>query len=51
MEKEIIKTTFRIPNEIIKELKHLSIDEGKTVTDLLIEALTEYLNKKRKSKK
>lgn len=43
------KTTLRISDEIIRELKHLAIDENKTLTQVIQEALTEYLlNKKSK---
>ena len=37
------KTTLRISEDIIKQLKHLAIDENKTLTQVIQEALTEYV--------
>jgi hypothetical protein len=45
---EIVKTTLKIPNNIIKELKHISIDSDKTLTKIIIEALSDYLKKRGK---
>jgi hypothetical protein len=45
---EIVKTTLKIPNNIIKELKHISIDSDKTLTEIIIEALSDYLKKRDK---
>jgi predicted transcriptional regulator len=42
------KTTLRISDDIIKQLKHIAIDENKTLTQIIQEALTEYLKKKNK---
>ena len=47
---DIAKTTLRIPNSILRELKHLGIDDNKTLTEIITEALSEYVNK-RKGKK
>ena len=41
------KTTLRISEDIIKQLKHIAIDENKTLTQIIQEALNEYLNRKR----
>ncbi|HEX2408284.1 MAG TPA: ribbon-helix-helix domain-containing protein [Nitrososphaeraceae archaeon] len=40
------KTTLRISEDIIKQLKHIAIDENKTLTQVIQEALIEYLEKK-----
>jgi hypothetical protein len=45
---EIVKTSLKIPNNIIKELKHISIDSDKTLTEIIIEALSDYLKKRGK---
>ena len=50
VEIEIVKTTLKIPNHIIKELKHISIDDNKTLTEIIIEALVYYLKEKRGKK-
>lgn len=47
----VIKTTFRLPDEVITELKHIAIDEQKTLTELVTQVLTDYLNKKRSGRK
>ena len=39
------KTTLRISEDIIKQLKHIAIDENKTLTEVIEEALSEYLEK------
>ena len=41
-----IKTTWRIPKELVKKFKHLATDRETTVTMLVIEAMKEYLEKK-----
>ncbi len=43
---DIAKTTLRIPNNILRELKHLSIDDNKTLTEIIVIALSEYLKKR-----
>lgn len=40
------KTTLRIPTDAIKQLKHIAIDENKTLTQVIQEALDEYLANK-----
>jgi hypothetical protein len=40
------KTTLRIPTYAIKQLKHIAIDENKTLTQVIQEALDEYLSNK-----
>ena len=42
------KTTLRISEDIIKQLKHLAIDENKTLTE---EALDEYLQQHKGGKR
>lgn len=43
-----MRTTLNIPDKLINELKNISY--GKSKTQLLIEALEEYINKKRREK-
>ena len=40
------KTTLRIPADVIKQLKHIAIDENTTLTQVIQEALDEYLANK-----
>lgn len=42
----IAKTTIRIPDELMKELKHLAIDDNKSLGELITEALTEYIQRR-----
>lgn len=44
------RTTLRLPDSIMKELKHIAIDENKTLTEIVIEALNEYLTIKKNKK-
>ena len=44
----IPKTTLRISEDIIKQLKHIAIDENKTLTEIIQEALDEYVKQKKK---
>lgn len=44
------KTTLRLPDEILRELKHIAIDDNRTLTDIVVEALKDYLKKRDKKK-
>jgi len=44
---ENIKTSFVLPKSIYLELKRRALEEGRTVRELLIEAIVEYLAKSR----
>jgi hypothetical protein len=37
------KTTIKIPTDLLDDFKHLAIDMKTTVTDLIVEAMTQYL--------
>ena len=39
------KATFRLPNDLLNQYKHLAIDKNTTVTALIIEAMKEYISK------
>ena len=41
------KSTFRLPLDLANQLRHMAIDEQTTVTELLIEAIQDFLAKKR----
>lgn len=41
------RTTLILPERIWKELKHQSVDEGRQLTELVKEALDEYLKRKK----
>jgi predicted transcriptional regulator len=45
-EQEMAKTTFRLPKSLLREVKHYATDHDKTDTDIFVEALREYLNKR-----
>lgn len=45
------KTTLRISQDIIKQLKHIAIDENKTLTKVIQEVQTEYLQPHKKGGK
>ena len=47
-EEGISKTTIRLHDEMLRELKHLAIDDRKTLTELVTEELTDYLKKRKK---
>ena len=44
------KTTLRISEDIIKQLKHITIDKNKTLTEVIQEALDEYLQQHKRGK-
>jgi predicted transcriptional regulator len=44
------KTTLRINDKILRELKHLAIDDNKTLTEIINEGLAYYLREKRGKK-
>lgn len=44
-----VKTTLRLQDDLLIELKHLAIDEKTTINSLIIEGIKEVI-KKRKSK-
>lgn len=48
-EKKMFAT--RVDNDILKELKHLSVDVEKPITALLEEAINDLLKKYKKAKK
>ena len=37
------KTTIKIPTDLLDDFKHLAIDMKMTVTDLIVEAMRQYL--------
>jgi predicted DNA binding CopG/RHH family protein len=40
------KVTVRMPVELVKALKHMAIDEGRTFQDLITEAVREFLRRR-----
>jgi metal-responsive CopG/Arc/MetJ family transcriptional regulator len=42
------RTSVRLPEDLLNEFRHLSIDKKSTVTDLLIEAMKMYLKANKK---
>jgi predicted transcriptional regulator len=45
------KTTLKISEDIIKQLKHIAIDENKTLTQVIQGSLDEYLQQYKKGGK
>lgn len=42
------RTSVRLPEDLLNEFRHLAIDKKTTVTDLLIEAMKQYLKANKK---
>lgn len=45
---EITKTTLRLPKELVKDLKRVALETDRSLQDVVIEALGEYLRKHQK---
>ena len=45
---QTIKTTWRIPKDLVKQFKHLATDRETTVTVLVVDAMKQYLEGDRK---
>ncbi len=41
-----VKTSFVIPEDLYRELKRRALDEGRTMREILIDALLNYLSSK-----
>ena len=42
------RTSIRLPEDLLNQFRHLAIDRKSTVTDLLIEAMKQYLKANKK---
>jgi hypothetical protein len=42
-----VKATWRIPADLFRQLKHKAIDENTSVTDQVVKALRQFLEKKK----
>jgi len=49
-EKQEVRTTWRLPKSLIKQLKQYALDHDTTMTAISIEAFHEFLQKKKKDK-
>jgi len=49
-EKQEVRTTWRLPKTLIKQLKQYALDHDTTMTAIAIEAFQEFLQKKKKEK-
>jgi hypothetical protein len=45
---EVIKTTWRIPKPLMKQMKQAALDNDTTVSQIVIQAFKEFLDKKEK---
>jgi hypothetical protein len=43
---EVIKTTWRIPKPLMKQIKQAALDNDTTVSQVVIRAFKEFLDKK-----
>mgnify|MGYP002635645192 CR=1 FL=1 len=48
---EMTKTTLRVPKHLLDGCKHLAIDEGRNLQEIVTDALEAYLKTKTKSGK
>ncbi len=46
-EEEMVKSSFRIPKSLLKEVKHYATDHDMSDTEVFTEALKEYLERKK----
>jgi hypothetical protein len=42
----IIKTTFRLPKPLMKRVRQYGLDAEKTINEIAVEALEDYLKKR-----
>ena len=42
------RTSIELPQQLYKRLAHLSIDENRTLKEIMAEALEQYVNRKEK---
>jgi predicted transcriptional regulator len=47
-EREMFRTTIELPQELYKQLAHMSIDENRTLKEIMTEALKQYVDRKGK---
>jgi hypothetical protein len=45
---EVIKTTWRVPKPLMKQMKQAALDNDTTVSQVVIQAFKEFLDKKGK---
>jgi predicted transcriptional regulator len=45
-ERKMFRTTIELPQELYKQLAHLSIDENRTLKEIMTEALKQYVDRK-----
>lgn len=51
MVEEVTKVTLNIDSKLLKETKHFAIDNEITFTDVVNQALEEYIQKRKKVRK
>ena len=47
----MFRTSIELPQSLYKRLAHLSIDENKTLKEIMTEAIEQYVNRKEKGGK
>jgi predicted transcriptional regulator len=48
---KMVTTTISLSQEIYRRLKHLAVDQGVSVRDLIRDAIEEYLNREKGGKR
>ena len=47
-ETSMFRTSIELPQDLYKRLAHLSIDENRTLKEIMTEAIEQYVNRKEK---
>jgi predicted transcriptional regulator len=47
-ETSMFRTSIELPNDLYKRLAHLSIDENRTLKEIMTEAIEQYVSRKEK---
>lgn len=48
VEEKLAKVTLIARNDLLKEMKHIAIDDGTTLTEKVNEAFEQYIQRRRK---
>jgi predicted transcriptional regulator len=44
----LVKTTLRVPRDVVKELKRIALDTDRSLQEVAAEAFEQYLQRRRK---
>jgi predicted HicB family RNase H-like nuclease len=48
MPDDLVQTSLRMPKELLKDLKRIALDSDKSLQDLIVECLSDFVKKKSK---